>query len=331
MHIKILNRKIVEDQVSIERLFNFIFSKLAKNDIDLEMIENPYNNGLLNILKSMIFFRNRINKNDLVHITGDIHFAAILLKTEKIIITVHDLGLYRNLPLMRSFVFKKLWITLPFKRAKYIVAISEKTKHEILKTIPSVKNKVVVIPNCITIDVNSITSLKNNEKPELLFVGTRDNKNLINSIKAIEGLDLNIRILGKLDKKHTDLLEKCKVSYSNFINVDEIALLELYEKADILLFPSFYEGFGLPILEAQAQNVIVITSDISPMNDVCGYGGILVDPNSVSSIRNSIKDILLFSDHEKLTLLNKGKANLNKYSTEYVAQQYFNLYRRTLL
>lgn len=331
MNIKVLTRKYIKEQISIERLFNFIFSEIIKNDIDIEIIENPHSNGLLNILKAIIFFRNRVDKGDLVHITGDIHFAAIFLKTGNIIITVHDLGLYRNLSLLRSLVFKTLWITLPFKKAKYIVAISEKTKQEILKIMPSISDKIIVIPNCITIDVNKITNLKRNKKPELLIVGTRENKNIGNSIKAIEGLDIHLNILGKLDKEHINLLNKCKVDYTNFVNVDEVSLLRLYQKVDILLFPSFYEGFGLPILEAQAQNVLVITSDISPMNSICGSAGMLVDPYSVDSIKHSLNNLLLLSDGEKLILLNKGKDNLIKYSAEHVSQQYFNLYKRILL
>lgn len=327
MEIKILNRKHNKNEISIERLFSFIFREFEE-EVDICTIENPYSHGFLNILKSIVFFRKAVNNNDIVHITGDIHYAAIGLKSKNIIITVHDLGMYRDLSRLRYLAFKTLWITIPFKKAKYIVAISEKTKKEVLDLLPYLDNKVLVIPNCITLDIENETKLKNNVRLEVLIIGTRENKNIKNSIKALKGLDVNINIIGKLDKDQVQLLTKLKINYRNFVNIDELALLQMYRKVDVLLFPSLYEGFGLPILEAQAQNVLVITSNISPMKDVCGEGGVLVDPYSIESIRKAVIGVMQLSKNQKMDYILKGKINLNKYGARNIANQYFELYKK---
>ena len=141
-------------------------------------------------------------------------------------------------------------------------------------------------------------------------------------------MDIVLDIVGRLSATQEALLKEHKIPYKNYINIEEEALLALYKKADILLFVSYYEGFGLPILEAQAQNVLVVTSSIAPMDKLCGGGGLLVDPYSVVAIRQAIQALLEASDTEKLALIAKGKQNLIKYTATAVAEQYITLYKQ---
>lgn len=328
MNITFFNRKRNPNERSIERLFRFIKEAITVQGLSLREVENPYNNGLWNVLKAIFFFRRQVAKDDIVHITGDIHFSVIGLKSRKTVLTVHDLGLYRKLPFLRFLVFKLFWVYLPFKRAQIIAAISENTKEEICCLMPSVAHKVVVVPNCITMAINPIDALKNNTTTQVLIVGTRENKNIERAIEALEGLDIVLDIVGRLSATQEALLKEHRIPYKNYINIEEEALLALYKKADILLFVSYYEGFGLPILEAQAQNVLVVTSSIAPMDKLCGGGGLLVDPYSVVAIRQAIQTLLEASDTEKLALIAKGKQNLIKYTATAVAEQYITLYKQ---
>ena len=79
------------------------------------------------------------------------------------------------------------------------------------------------------------------------------------------------------------------IIFKNKINISEEELQQIYFESDILCFPSLYEGFGLPILEAQASEVAVITSNISPTKEVAGKGAILVNPLDKNEIKKSIE------------------------------------------
>ncbi|WP_238555014.1 glycosyltransferase [Chryseobacterium sp. P1-3] len=115
----------------------------------------------------------------------------------------------------------------------------------------------------------------------------------------MHNLQVEVFIVGKLEKEYEDLLHSNKIRYKNYFNISDEELKILYQKADVLLFASIYEGFGLPILEAQAQNTLVVTSNILPMNDVAGEGAILVDPNSIDDIKKGLNIALTLSNEEK--------------------------------
>ncbi len=328
IEITLLSRKYNSEERSIERLFYFLKKGFLDKNVNVKEVKNPYGGGLLNIFKSILFFGRQIKREEIVHITGQIHFVAALLKTKKIVITVHDLGLYRGLPAWRFFAFKLFWIYIPFRRAKRIIAISEKTKQEIVSIMPSVLHKIEVIPNCVTIPIEDEVFLKKNKLPQVLIIGTRSNKNIERGIKALKGLPVELMIIGALTDSQKLLLEENNISYKNEVQVNEERLLEVYKKVDILLFPSIYEGFGLPIIEAQAQNVMVITSDVSPTRDVAADGAVLVNPENENLIREALLNILSFTDEEKLALLRKGKENVKNYTVETITNHYINVYNK---
>lgn len=327
MKIIYLYRKYNKNEISIEKLFGYLIQKIKINKIEVLKIENPFGSGIFNLFRSIFFFRNKIKKTDVVHITGQIHFAAIALKTKKIIITVHDLGLYRDLTRFRSFIFKLFWIYLPFKKARYIVAISEKTKNEIIGIMPSVAHKIVVIPNCLTIEIGGDLSIDYSKHNSILIVGTRTNKNLMRSLKALEGLDVEVLIIGELTEEIREILENYRIKFNNKTNVSEENLFQYYRESNILLFPSIYEGFGLPILEAQATNTIVVTSNVPPMNEIAGFGSFLVDPYCIESIREGVINALKLTGEERSRIINAGKENIKNYKIDNISEQYLKLYK----
>jgi glycosyltransferase involved in cell wall biosynthesis len=325
MEIHFFERKIVEGQLSIEKLFSVLYRQLEDKKINFKVIKNPY--SLSQFWKSLFFFKNQ--QGDINHITGDIHWACLFLDKNKTILTIHDLvGLYQYTGI-KKWLYYILWVYLPIKKLKYITVISEKTKQEVLKYMPSAEKKIHVISNFVIIPILENTTATCQDKIRVLVVGTRSNKNIERILQALINIDVKITIIGELEESHEHIIKANNMQINSVNNISDDELIEKYYQSDILLFPSLYEGFGLPILEAQAQNCCVITSNISPMKEIAGGAAILVDPFSVEEIRNAVIK-LVNSKEERKNLLEKGKENVMTYSPEKISHQYINLYNKIL-
>ena len=102
-----------------------------------------------------------------------------------------------------------------------------------------------------------------------------------------------------------------------------------YQLADIIVLPSTYEGFGMPILEAQAVGRPVLTSNISSMPEVAGDAACLVNPYDVNEIRAGINKIIS-DDNYRESLIQKGFENIKRYNPERIATDYYELYQRVI-
>lgn len=325
MKVHFFERKPHDNQISIEKLFGILKDEFLRNNIQVKNIVNPY--SLKNMIKTGIYFRK--NQGDINHITGDIHWASLFLDSKKTILTIHDLVGLKNLKGIKKRLYFLFWIYLPIKKLKYITVISSKTKKEILYLLPWAENKIRVIPNCLTIPVENEIVLSENSKPMLLVIGSTKNKNRGRLFRSITGLDVKVIVIGKLSKRLTAFLIKNEIDFVNQTTVSELELIDYYKKSDILCFPSLYEGFGLPILEAQAQNCAVITSNKRPMNEVAGEGALLINPKSEEEMKEAI--IKLINDKElRKELIIKGKENIKNYSPEIIAKKYLDLYQEVL-
>lgn len=326
MKINYFFRRYNNNQISIEKLFDTIIYYIEKNDVTTKKIINPYAFSLSGIIKSLLFFRK--NEGQINHVTGDIHWATLVLSSKTTVLTVHDLVGMREYKGIKKWFYYYFWVLLPIKKSKYVTAISDKTKNEILKLIPSAASKITVIPNLLTVDYIQDDFVKQNEVMNVLIVGTRSNKNIERIFEASVGRNVELTIVGELDSIHVEKLKKQNLVYKNLVNVSEKELLKCYDKADVLCFPSLYEGFGLPILEAQARNCAVITSDISPMKDVAGNGAIFVNPNNVHEIETAFD--VMKNEKTRLHYITQGKENVKNYLPEIIAQKYMLLYQKIL-
>jgi len=320
------NRKRISPG-SIEILFGTI-RKFMPKAIDIELFVPKYESqGLFKRLA--IIVECYFNQGDINHITGDIHFASFLLKKKKTILTVHDCVSVIHSQGLKRAVLKLFWFTLPLKRVKYVTVISEKTKAELLSLVSFPEERVFVIPDCISDQFKYSEQKKfNKEKPRILQIGTKTNKNLIRICEALKDIPCILDIVGKLSEEQLTALENNHIEYENSVNISEEALIQKYIDADIVAFVSTYEGFGMPILEAQTVGRPVLTSNISPMLEVAGENGAcFVDPYSVEEIRDGFKK-LIEDETLRTSIIAFGLENIKKYDPSYVANMYCSLYKK---
>jgi len=301
----------------------------------IEKVEMPFTSkGIFSILFNLIFLTRF--KNGLFHITGDVHYAILALPKDRTILTIHDLVFLHTYKGLRRSLLKWIFLDLPVRRAKYITTISEKSKQEILDYTNCNPEKILVIPNPVDPIFSTSTPLPSAGLPTMvgkfnpatiLFLGTKPNKNLELTIAALFGLDVHLRIIGELSRKQKEMLSKFNINYSSDFSISPEQLASEYSNADIILFPSTYEGFGLPVIEGFQAGKPVITSNISPMKEVAGDGALLAEPTSIASIRNHV--IKLLADQQlKIQLVAAGKEKVKQYQPGFIAEAYQQLWSK---
>lgn len=282
-----------------------------------------YSRGIVPRLRALL--EARAHAGDVNHITGDVHFLALGLPGPRTVLTVHDCGFMNHPnPAVRK-VLKWLWLDLPVRHCRYVTAVSQATKADIVRFTGCDPEKVLVIPTVVAGDFTRVDKVFSRSCPRILHVGMAPNKNFARHVEAISGLSCELHIVGKLTEDHVRLLEKYRIRYKAEHNISQADMQRAYAECDILLFASTLEGFGMPILEAQAVGRPVVTSNVSSMPEVAGDGACLVDPLSVESIRAGIVRIFSEPDY-RATLVEAGFRNARRYSAEAVACQYEALY-----
>lgn len=318
---------------SIEKVFRNIGNSISINsngNIRVTEVYMPYFSKLWNLLSNTLFARR--NQKGVNHITGDIHYVILGLSNRTVnVLTIHDCVLLNRFSKydVRFWIIKWLWYELPVRKADCVTVISEQTKIELLRFVPGVEHKIRVVPNFIDPAFKPVEKIFNTEKPVLLFVGTTPNKNLDRLAEAIAGMPVILWVVGPLSIIQLTKLRENKIDFTQFIGLSDKELRDVYAGSDIIVFPTLYEGFGLPILEAQAIGRPLLTSNRPPMNFVAGKGACLVDPERVSSIRSGIERII--SDENFRNILVKGGFdNVADYSLENVSREYIRLYNDLL-
>ena len=302
---------------------------------EIEKVEMPFTSkGIFSILFNLIFLTRF--KKGLFHITGDVHYAILALPKDRTILTIHDLVFLHTYKGLRRSLLKWIFLDLPVRRAKYITTISEKSKQEILDYTNCNPEKILVIPNPVDPIFSTSTPLPSAGLPTMvgkfnpatiLFLGTKPNKNLELTIAALFGLDVHLRIIGELSRKQKEMLSKFNINYSSDFSISPEQLASEYSNADIILFPSTYEGFGLPVIEGFQAGKPVITSNISPMKEVAGEGALLAEPTSIASIREAV--IKLLNDQTlKIQLVAAGKEKVKQYQPGFIAEAYQQLWSK---
>lgn len=320
-------RKPFAGYFSIEELFGFIKSALPSGIEHSSYYLKRHSKGFLQRFHSCVEVIDK--QGDINHITGDVHFISFFMRKNSTVLTIHDLEVLKRLSGIQRFIIKLFWFTLPAKRVKYITVISEFTRQELLKVVKINPEKVVVIHNSISPDIRFTPRPFNQEKPNILHVGTAHNKNLERLIEAIAGLNVKLTILGQLREHHIALLEKHNIEYNNYFGLPYSHVIKQYQEADLVSFVSLYEGFGLPIIEANAVGRPVITSNCTSMPEVAGEAAYIVDPLKVDEIRQAIVKVI--EDAElRNRLIESGRKNTERFQPAFIAEKYAELYYRMM-
>lgn len=310
----LLIRKKAKNFKSIEN----VFQKLNM-EIDYPLVELPYHStGIINRIKNTLFILK--SKASFVHITGHDHYVLAFGLNKKSILTIHDIEMINRSKGVKKFLLKLFWFDLPLKHVDVVTTISEFTKNEILR-ITSCKKPIVVIPNPLSINLSYSPKQFNSECPLILQIGTKENKNIFRLIEALKNIKCKLLIVGQLSSKIEKELINSKINYEVKYNLSEDNLVNAYRNADIVSFVSTYEGFGLPIIEAQAIGRVVLTSSVSSMPEVAGGAALLVDPFSVNEIREGILK-LIQDESTRNSLIAAGLENVKRYEVIKIAAAY---------
>jgi glycosyltransferase involved in cell wall biosynthesis len=293
---------------------------------ELSRFESSYfSNGFLPRLRAILEVRR--HQSTINHITGDTNFLTLGLQRDATILTIHDCGFLSDKKGIARWIMKLFWLKLPVKNSQFVTAVSEATKQDIIHFTGCSPRKIVVIPTVIKSSFCFKSKPFNKAYPTILHIGNASNKNLERHAKALEGLPCRLHIIGQLNDQQIVKLKQAKLDFSISYNLSDAAMQAAYEEADVLLFCSTLEGFGMPIIEAQTVGRVVVTSSISSMPDVAGIGAIFVDPLSITDIRRAIERVLNDDDYRK-QLINNGLENIKRFNPETVARQYADLYER---
>ncbi|MFN4227335.1 MAG: glycosyltransferase family 4 protein [Candidatus Ratteibacteria bacterium] len=302
------------------------------------------------VVMKTIPFEFLYGKFDLIHILN-VSTPLPLSLCIKQIITIHDLTPLINLnwfPLETSIL--KFIIPKAVKKADMIITVSHNTKNDLLNYFKINPEKITVIyPGlhheiCKPIgDYEKIENIKKKygiDGKYILYVGTIEpRKNISRLIDAFiivkeKSSEIKLVLCGKIGwrseifyRKMREIPEKIKkdIILTDYVPVSDLPYF--YNGCEVFVYPSLYEGFGSPILEAMSCGVPVVTSNISSMPEVVGDAGILVNPESKEEIAEAILSILNNEDLKK-TLSKRGLERAKLFSWENTAKKTLEVYKK---
>lgn len=163
--------------------------------------------------------------------------------------------------------------------------------------------------------------------PRVLVVGTARNKNIQRIAVALKGVRCRLHIIGEPSSEDLAVLKLNEIDFESEVDLSSDQIVDAYRRCDLLLFPSTYEGFGMPILEAQATGRPVVTSNVASMPDVAGDAACLVDPFSTDAIRDGVLRVIEDADYRE-ELVRLGFENVKRFQPDVIADAYYSLYRK---
>ena len=267
----------------------------------------------------------------------------------KSVVTIHDL-IFKRYPAQYSSIDRLIYdikFRYACQYADKVIAISKSTKDDIIRYYGITPEKITVIYQTCQDRFKKSLSKRELEtvrrkyglpKAYLLSVGSIiPRKNLLNTIKALqllpESLRLPLIVVGNGQQYKRKILryisDEGLQALVRLVEVSFKDLPALYQSATLFVYPSFYEGFGIPVLEALYSRVPVLTSNTSSLPEAAGPGAMLVDPAQPESIANGIRELLTHEvKYEKA--IAAGLEHLLLFDSERLARQMMELYSNVL-
>ena len=335
------------------------FDQGTKNNLYLI---NHHNNATFPHIKSIViknpfpfmktyawypYIIRKINEHDLDIVHNPSQVPTYFPLKAKYVITVNDLTPFitpQESKTGRSSVFRMLF-PKTLRSADKIICISHNTKDDLIKKFNISSEKISVIHLAVNDNFRKMDSL-NAQKilhnygirtPYILYVGTLEaRKNIPSLIKAFNKLkDLRIPhqlvIGGKMGWKYKEIFDLTnqlnltnKITFTGYVKEEDLPIL--YNAADLFVYPSLYEGFGLPPLEAMACGCPVITSNTSSLPEVVGDAGIMINPTDVNKLADSIYEVLMDKGLQA-DLTRKGLDRAKLFSWKKCAEETQKIYR----
>jgi len=285
---------------------------------------------------------------DLMHFT---HFNAPILYKRPSVVTIHDLTLHFYPGKKMTSLHRRLAYQLVMKsvtgHAAQVIAVSENTKKDLVELIKVPEEKIRVIYEGVNNEFKEITNkdvltdIKKKYgivKPYLLYTGVwRSHKNLVNLIKAFsylkkdDNFDGQLVITGKEDPLYLevratiqDLGLEGDIVFTDMVPEEDLPAL--YSAAKLYVFPSLYEGFGLPPLEAMSCGTPVAASKAACIPEICGEdNAVFFDPYDPTDISDGVMKIWLNEELQK-ELVVKGRERIKKFSWKKMAREILKTY-----
>ncbi|MBQ4801396.1 glycosyltransferase family 4 protein [Aquimarina sp. MMG015] len=248
------------------------------------------------------------------------------LFVKKQVVTIHDLG-FRHHPEWFSFGFRKVYnflIPKIVKKALHVFTVSETSKKELEDILGAEKTKISVIYNAATPFFEDLNCINKHEDEKYILtvsshVPRKNFKRLINSFSKISNKKIKLIIVGNYSSIYAkeDLTENNRVIFEQNIGDQELATY--YKNATLFVYPSLYEGFGIPIIEAASYGTSICVSDIPVFQEICGQQAIYFDPLDEIDMTNKIQESL------KNPIVPNSSFFQKKYSWEKSALKMFSI------
>lgn len=261
------------------------------------------------------------------------------LESKPFVLTVYDM-IHEKFSEMFSLTDKtNEQKRLLVEKATKVIAISESTKNDLIELFNTDESKieVVYLGNSMFPKINTSVKIDIPNK-YLLFVGSRgaykNFERFVKSVASILNADTELFVLctggGAFSTSEIELFSELSIEKQVLqYNLDDDSLAYFYQNAIAFIFPSLYEGFGIPVLESFACECPLLCSDKSSLPEIAGDGALYFDPYSEESIKSAVLQIIE-SDELRDSLVQKGRERLKAFSWKQTAEQTKNIYQSIL-
>ena len=283
---------------------------------------------------------------DLIHFPYE---AGVRWSRGKVVLTVHDVKplIFPELRSKKNInnILHDVVLGNKWSRVDQLVTVSNYSRRDIIQHLPISPERVSVVRQGVSLQLfhsalpTDSPLIETERKYILSLAGNDPTKNLSTLIKAFSQLPLSLRnaydlvLAGDLRRRHDlrqlvrELNIEPQIQFPG--SISDGKLVELYQRASLFVFPSRYEGFGLPILEAMACGCPVVSSNASSLPEVAGDAAVLVDPFNVQGFASAIER-MLSDPHVRHTYIEKGLAHVQQFSWDRTAHETIKVYQQVL-